>query len=170
MWRGRGEAMKHTLILRIKDRPIRSSLLLVVFVALVGGAALIGRSIASVVFGSGCRSNLDCFIGGQVCRGPNAFACGTCYDDSNLSECDSNNSCPTGQICKKIRSGCSCYGYGKCVESCATAGCSPGQRCREDGACEPLRCNTDSECGGAYCVNGQCSQSLGYCDSAEPRP
>jgi hypothetical protein len=116
-----------------------------------------------------CLTSRDC-PAREYCEHPDRyFPCGTCLNDPSLNECDGERACPTGQICVSVAPPCYC-GYNICIEPCTTAGCPPGQRCRNDRTCEPLACNADAECEGAYCINGMCSQALGYCDSLEPRP
>jgi hypothetical protein len=116
-----------------------------------------------------CLSSRDC-PADEYCQHPDArYPCGTCLEDPDLNECGDLNPCPKGQRCVTIRPPCYC-GYNVCIEPCDVVGCPSGQYCSDDGTCQALDCGTEDDCGGAYCIGGRCSQSLGYCEPIEPRP
>ena len=133
---------------------------------------------------AGCESTSQC-SNGQVCFAPGQPLCGgACMIPP---PCTSDGDCSNGQICDFPI--CSCNGSMKgCIPGCNSDGdCQEGQMCDGTHHCVALSCNfpahacpvgfdcvngqtcirrscsSDSDCAGAFCVDGQCYSSLGMC-------
>lgn len=138
-------------------------------IALSAVSACTGLGSTTPLPAGRCLSERDCPTE-EYCQHPDMhYPCGTCMEDPSLNECGEDTPCPEGQRCVRIRPPCYC-GYNVCIEPCEVGGCSAGRYCSDDGTCQAIDCTTEEDCGGAYCIGGRCAESLGYCESSEPRP
>ncbi|TNE51516.1 MAG: trypsin-like serine protease [Deltaproteobacteria bacterium] len=106
--------------------------------------------------------------------------CGPCYRcDTQQGKCVIKGTTPTKEFCSPCSAPSQCGGNGqnicqrqsvgnRCLQECDLNGCCPlGTSCRsvggvsqcvpDKGACEPYKCQSDSECGpGEECNSGEC--------------
>jgi len=139
------------------------------------------------------RSSTDC-TGGQLCVTPGGSAgCGVC----TVSDCTTDANCSPGLVCEPTP--CACDGSGHtCTSGCQSpTDCREGQTCSNH-HCVPLTCTStaqcpkyfecvapqgsngtqcariacigDGDCGGGYCIDGECYATLGICEYPPPVP
>lgn len=141
-----------------------------------------------------CRTETDC-ENGQICVPPGQSAgCGMCYQPENT--CTTSKDCTNGTVCALDESPCQCNGPTYvCMPACTADSCPAGQACTGDGTCQYLSCatgaytcepyttctsgaphngcqrwtcETDNDCSGGRCVEGQCYEDFGYCSYLPP--
>jgi hypothetical protein len=133
-----------------------------------------------------CRSRQDCpSTEPLACYGPGDPVCGG--PACTLTPCNTDGFCQangggSNMICDFPT--CNCGGVMVCIPGCARASdCLAGQTCNtihhcvaipcgacpthfvcgEGGTCVRQTCTADGDCGGGFCVNGSCYDSLGMC-------
>jgi hypothetical protein len=95
---------------------------------------------------------------GSICE-PIPCACSTAK--TCVGGCDSGAvPCPTGQMCKA----------GRCAPAQCTADaqCPVFFSCASSTGCTRIKCLTNLDCKGGFCVNGECARGEGRCQVVPP--
>jgi hypothetical protein len=110
--------------------------------------------------GTDCASDVDCQRDGAapdlVCEiPPKSPFCGPCSAKRCIAGCSQNDPCPEGQLCSAAR-------------HCEAIACDEGTTCPANftcsgSSCLRTSCVTDADCGGTYCVLGECHSELATC-------
>lgn len=106
-----------------------------------------------------CRHPEECTNGGDVNDVWNVMTCFAPWQPRPIGTDPGpgceNQGCPDGQRCRAD-------GYCEAISCDSAADCATDFEC-SSGTCRRMSCASDDDCD-AFCVNGGCSQTLGVCD------